>query len=438
MALKLYRKPIQFFGASDGPDVLITYGTGTPEAAVTAMSGSIYLDKDGTLWVKESGSGNTGWAEVGSGSSSGLVSLNGLTADTQTFVTGTTGTDFGISSTSSTHTFNLPTASASNRGLLSSTDWSTFNGKVSSSVTTLSSLSSIGTITSGTWNGTVVAGQYGGTGVANTGLTITLAGNFATSGANSLTLTTSGSTNVTLPTSGTLAALGGTNSWSGQQTFQTGNCRIGGSGAGVGIFVFTGATSRNITLPSSAASTLAAINIAQTWTAAQTFTTGTTTISTESVTTSTIADLTVTTSCVIAGLEYLEITLIDADQTGLLITSAASQVNDFLVCYNADLTADVFAVSPTGDCIVKRAGSGLRIAEGSNAKMGTVTLVGGAATVSNSSVTADSRIYLTAQNSSGTAGSLWVSARTAGTSFNISSTNILDTRTVAWMIVEPA
>lgn len=59
----------------------------------------------------------------------GLNALNGLTAQVQNFATGTSGTDFGINSAGSTHTFNLPTASASNRGALSSTDWSTFNGK---------------------------------------------------------------------------------------------------------------------------------------------------------------------------------------------------------------------------------------------------------------------------------------------------------------------
>jgi hypothetical protein len=52
-----------------------------------------------------------------------------LTAQVQNFATGTAGTDFGISSATSTHTFNLPTASASNRGALSSGDWTTFNGK---------------------------------------------------------------------------------------------------------------------------------------------------------------------------------------------------------------------------------------------------------------------------------------------------------------------
>jgi hypothetical protein len=56
--------------------------------------------------------------------------LNGLTAQVQNFATGTNGTDFNIESASTTHVFNLPTASGTNRGALSSTDWTTFNGKV--------------------------------------------------------------------------------------------------------------------------------------------------------------------------------------------------------------------------------------------------------------------------------------------------------------------
>ncbi len=59
----------------------------------------------------------------------GLQSLNGLTAQTQYFDEGTSGTDFNISSVTDTHTFNLPTASATNRGALNSTDWNTFNNK---------------------------------------------------------------------------------------------------------------------------------------------------------------------------------------------------------------------------------------------------------------------------------------------------------------------
>ena len=64
--------------------------------------------------------------------STGVNAINGLTAQVQNLATGTAGTDFAISSAGSTHTFNLPTASAANRGALSSADWSTFNGKQNS------------------------------------------------------------------------------------------------------------------------------------------------------------------------------------------------------------------------------------------------------------------------------------------------------------------
>lgn len=58
-----------------------------------------------------------------------ISSLNGLTVGTQLFSVGTTGSDFNISSSLSTHVFNLPTASGSVRGALSASDWSAFNAK---------------------------------------------------------------------------------------------------------------------------------------------------------------------------------------------------------------------------------------------------------------------------------------------------------------------
>jgi len=61
--------------------------------------------------------------------SAAITSLNGLTGAVQTMVTGTAGTDFTIDASGTVHTFNIPTASATKRGLLSSADWSTFNGK---------------------------------------------------------------------------------------------------------------------------------------------------------------------------------------------------------------------------------------------------------------------------------------------------------------------
>src|SRR5690606_28160686 len=62
-------------------------------------------------------------------SGGGITSLNGLEASAQSFAVGTGGADFGVTSSGSTHTFHLPTASATTRGALSSADWSAFDAK---------------------------------------------------------------------------------------------------------------------------------------------------------------------------------------------------------------------------------------------------------------------------------------------------------------------
>lgn len=70
------------------------------------------------------------WQDLGGGGGgSGITSLNGLVAASQTFVTGVAGTNFAISSAGSVHTFNLPVASAVNTGKLSAADWAIFNAK---------------------------------------------------------------------------------------------------------------------------------------------------------------------------------------------------------------------------------------------------------------------------------------------------------------------
>lgn len=70
---------------------------------------------------------------------------------------------------------------------------------------------------------------------------------------------------------------------------------------------------------------------------------------------------------------------------------------------------------------------------------GVATLSSGTATVSNVRVTANSRVMLTAQNAppAGAVGHLYVSARSAGTSFTITSTDATDDRDVAWLLLEP-
>jgi hypothetical protein len=82
----------------------------------------------------------------------GLTALNGLTAQVQYLATGTSGTDFNISSATATHTFNLPTASATNTGKLSSTDWSTFNAKQATISLTTTGTSGAATLVGATLN----------------------------------------------------------------------------------------------------------------------------------------------------------------------------------------------------------------------------------------------------------------------------------------------
>jgi hypothetical protein len=90
----------------------------------------------------------------------------------------------------------------------------------------------------------------------------------------------------------------------------------------------------------------------------------------------------------------------------------------------------------TTDLAIVTAGRGVKIAEGTNAKMGTSVLVAGTVTVATTAVTANSRIYLTPQVTGGTAGFLNIGTITAGTSFVIHSSNAADTSTVAWLIVD--
>ncbi|MDR3547797.1 MAG: tail fiber domain-containing protein [Candidatus Pacebacteria bacterium] len=69
----------------------------------------------------------------GTVTNTGLLSLTPQYGSTLTgaltIASSTTGSDFSITSSGSTITFNLPTASASSRGLLSAADWTTFNNK---------------------------------------------------------------------------------------------------------------------------------------------------------------------------------------------------------------------------------------------------------------------------------------------------------------------
>lgn len=127
-------------------------------------------------------------------------------------------------------------------------------------------------------------------------------------------------------------------------------------------------------------------------------------------------------------------TLADNGQLALPgnIASTTTGTGTLIVTGGVGITGAVFVGS---NIDISTAGSGLRVAEGSNAKQGVATLSSGTVVVSNTSVTATSRIFLTAQDNNST-GALRISARTAGTSFTITSSNGSDSGVVAYEIFE--
>ncbi|MBS1969836.1 MAG: hypothetical protein JSU04_05990, partial [Bdellovibrionales bacterium] len=107
---------------------------------VTGATGSTTVGKIQNVAVTAPTTGDTGKVLTYNGTNlvwqsaatSAITSLNGLTNATQSFASGTT--PLTISSAGSTHTFNISNASSSASGLLTQTDWNTFNSKQSSSL----------------------------------------------------------------------------------------------------------------------------------------------------------------------------------------------------------------------------------------------------------------------------------------------------------------
>lgn len=87
---------------------------------------------------------------LSAGAANRIVGMNaaGGANEYKAIATGTSGTDFAVAHTANTITFNLPTASAANRGALSTTDWTTFNNKVATTraITATSPLTGTGTL----------------------------------------------------------------------------------------------------------------------------------------------------------------------------------------------------------------------------------------------------------------------------------------------------
>ena len=157
----------------------------------------------------------------------GLTALNGLTAQVQNFATGTSGTDFAISSSVSTHTFNLPDASASARGVVTTGSQTIAGAKTFNSSVTANSLIKTGGTSSQFLkaDGSVDSSSYLTTGTASS---------------TYLTISDAASTYVTLSTAQTITGLktfstSGVNMAEFTSTYATGGViYLGRSGVSVG------------------------------------------------------------------------------------------------------------------------------------------------------------------------------------------------------------
>ena len=125
--------------------------------------------------------------------------------------------------------------------------------------------------------------------------------------------------------------------------------------------------------------------------------------------------------------------------TGVLSIAAASDVTgELLTGYTLTIGGGTVAATDSILQGIQKLIGQPQVKTGVNGKIGTAVLTAGTVTVANTSVTANSRIFLTVQ-SLGTvtvATPIAVTAKVVGTSFTITSASVTDTSTIAWMIVE--
>jgi hypothetical protein len=154
-----------------GTSPVVSSGGATPAISMPAATTSVNGYLTSTDWTTFNNKSNT----------------NGTVTSVAALTLGTTGTDFSSTvatgTTTPVITLNVPTASASNRGALSSTDWTTFNNKTSNTGT-VTSVSGTGTV-----NGLTLTGTVTTTGSLTLGGTLDLSSPPAIGGTTAATIT---------------------------------------------------------------------------------------------------------------------------------------------------------------------------------------------------------------------------------------------------------
>jgi len=241
---------------------------------------------------------------------------------------------------------------------------------------------------------------------------LTIGGTLTTAGAYNLTLTTTADTNITLPTTGTLATLAGTETLT-NKTIRLADANFfitdDGDATKIAKFQCSGistGTTRTFTLPDSNVSLVGDTNT-QTLTN-KTFTSNVTFFQNN---TDTTKKFRFGTTGISTGTTRV-ITIPDADTTLVGNDNTQTVTN-------------------------KTIGDKVRITTGSNASVGTATLVAGTITVNTTSVATSSIIMLTRNTPGGTIGQLSAPSASIvnGTSFVINSDNAADTSVVNWFII---
>ena len=117
--LKVYAKSGMLYSIANGgteKSYLAISGSGLPIGAYTLPT----TDGTSSQVLQTNGSGTVTWQTVSGGGGGGITSINGNSTAAQLLTVGTSGTDFAIDSvtTAGTSVFNIPSASATARGLI--------------------------------------------------------------------------------------------------------------------------------------------------------------------------------------------------------------------------------------------------------------------------------------------------------------------------------